>query len=206
MQLHIRDSVLNEKLTDETLWQAVREGSETAFEVLYRRYFQQLFSYGRRIHQNEDAINDAIQDLFVDIWRSRQALSQAQSVRFYLVRSLRRKIHRSLKPDVLHAEEWENVEEAALPMEQSPEASFTRTEDTLLQSEKLNNWLSQLPPRQHEALVLRYYHNFEYSEIADILHIKEQTARNLVQKALQMLRKFAIRLIFMALQIVVYFF
>ncbi len=46
-------------MTDETLWQAVREGSETAFEALYRRYFQVLFSYGKRIYQDEDAVNDA---------------------------------------------------------------------------------------------------------------------------------------------------
>lgn len=189
-------------VTDETLWQAVREGSETAFEVLYRRYFQVLFSYGKRIHQNEDAVNDAIQDLFVDIWRSRRSLGQAQSVRFYLIRSLRRKIHRSLKPDSLHGEEWENVQEAVLPTEESPESLFTYAEDTLIQSEKLTAWLSQLPPRQNEALLFRYYHNFEYSEIADILHIKEQTARNLVQKALQLLRKMAILLIATVLQII----
>ena len=188
-------------MTDETLWQAVREGSETAFEALYRRYFQVLFSYGKRIHQDEDAVNDAIQDLFVDIWRSRRSLSQAQSVRFYLIRSLRRKIHRSLKPDSLHGEEWENVQEAVLPTEESPESLFTHAEDTLIQSEKLNVWLSQLPPRQNEALLLRYYHNFEYSEIADLLHIKEQTARNLVQKALQILCKLAISLIIIALQL-----
>lgn len=194
--------MINATVTDETLWQAVREGSETAFEVLYRRYFQVLFSYGKRIHQNEDAVNDAIQDLFVDIWRSRRSLSQAQSVRFYLIRSLRRKIHRSLKPDSLHAEEWENVQEAVLPTEESPESLFTHAEDTLIKSEKLTAWLSQLPPRQNEALLLRYYHNFEYSEIADILHIKEQTARNLVQKALQLLRKMAILLIATALQII----
>jgi RNA polymerase sigma-70 factor (ECF subfamily) len=198
--------VLNETITDETLWQAVREGSESAFEVLYRRYFQVLFSYGKRIHQDEDAVNDAIQDLFVDIWRSRRSLSQAQSVRFYLIRSLRRKIHRSFKPDSLHGEEWENVQEAVLPMEPSPESLFTHQEDTLIQSEKLNTWLSQLPPRQNEALLLRYYHNFEYSEIADLLHIKEQTARNLVQKALQILRKLAILLIFIVVQIIFYFF
>ena len=191
--------MLNVTTTDETLWKAVREGSETAFEVLYRRYFQVLFSYGQRINPDEDAINDAIQDLFVDIWRSRHSLSQAQSVKFYLIRSFRRKIHRSLKPDSVHGEEWENVQEKVLPIEPSPESLFTHEEETLIQSEKLNAWLSQLPPRQNEALLLRYYHNFEYSEIADLLHIKEQTARNLVQKALQILRKLAISLIFITI-------
>lgn len=109
-------------MDDETLWAMVREGSEAAFEALYRRYFQILFSYGKRINPDEDIVNDAIQDLFVDIWRTHHSLSQAQSVRFYLIRSLRRKIHRSLHPDNLYGEEWEKVSETALPIDQSPEA------------------------------------------------------------------------------------
>lgn len=189
-------------IDDHSLWLSVRAGNETAFEVLYRRYFQVLFSYGKRLFFDEDAVNDAIQDLFVDIWRTRHSLSQAESVKFYLMRSLRRKIHRSLKSDYLHGEEWENVSETVLPMEHSPETTYTLGEDSSIQTEKLNTWLSQLPPRQNEALVLRYYHNFEYSEMADILNIKEQTARNLVQKALQILRKLAISLIIIALQII----
>ncbi|MDF7819871.1 sigma-70 family RNA polymerase sigma factor [Runella sp. MFBS21] len=185
--------------TDERLWQATRLGSELAFEALYRRYFQILVSYGKRIHPNEAMVNDAIQDLFIDIWRTRHSLGQAESVKFYLMSSLRRRILRLLKSDLPFSEEWDELPEQALPMEDSPETLFAEEEENALQNEKLNKWLEQLPPRQYEALLLRYFHNFEYVEIAGILNIKEQTARNLVQKALYILRKLAIVLIIMVL-------
>ena len=179
----------------------MRSGDESAFEALYRRYFQVLFSYGKRVIKDEDLVNDAIQDLFVDIWRTRHSLSQAQSVRFYLFRSLRRKIHRSLKEENLQGKDWEHLPEEFLPVEISAETSFSNNEEIFIQTEKLNSWLNQLPARQNEALVLRYFHNLEYPEIAEMLSIKEQTARNLVQKALFILRKIAIILIIIYLKI-----
>ena len=173
----------------------MRAGSSFAFEELYRRYFQTLFRYGKRLTNDEDTVNDAIQDLFVNIWRTRQSLNQALSVKYYLFRSLRREIYKSQKQETLNAEDWNSVTEELLPTQISPETSFSIDEDSSIQLEQLNNWLQTLPPRQNEALVLRYYHNLDYSEIATMLGIKEQTARNLVQKALHILRGLAICLI-----------
>lgn len=167
-------------------------GDTTAFEELYRRYFQILFSYGKRFLNNEDIVKDSIQDLFIDLWRTHKSLKQAQSVKFYLISSLRRKIHRSLQPDYLLGDDWEHVNEMLLPVHPSVEIDFTVLEEEYMNKAKVSAWLRQLPTRQNEALVLRYFHNFEYSEIAKILDIKEQTARNLVQKAIILLRKMAI--------------
>ncbi len=192
-----------ENSNDEQLWQAVRTGDEEAFERLYRQYFRDLFHYGRQFLRDEEAVNDAIQDLFVDLWRNRRSLGPARSVKFYLMISLRRKIYRTVhhNPEFI-TDSWEKFPEAMLPVQPSAEAFFLAREAGTLQTEKLNAWLEQLPPRQREALVLRFYHDLEYAEIATLLDIKEQTSRNLVQKALRTLRKFSILLVFIMLGIV----
>ncbi len=59
-------------------------------------------------------------------------------------------------------------------------------------TERVQQWLDSLPPRQQEALLLRYYQDFSYVEIADLLSINEQSVRNLVQKALQKIRQLAL--------------
>lgn len=171
----------------------MRQGDEPAFELLYNRYFQVLFSYGKRLAP-EDIVSDAIQDLFVAIWRNRLTVGQAVSVKFYLLRSLRREIVKTLKTDQ-HAD-WEELDEKQLPVQMSPESVYASHEEVFEQTEQLRIWLSRLPPRQNEALLLRYYHNLEYAEVAQVLNIKEQTARNLVQKAIAILKKIAILLIF----------
>ncbi|KAA0992312.1 RNA polymerase sigma factor [Dyadobacter aurulentus] len=182
-----------EHTDDQALWAAMRAGDESAFESLYNRYFQILFSYGKKLAA-EEIVSDAIQDLFINIWRSRRTLGQAESVRFYLFRSVRREIVRSLKNET-RGEDWEDLDENLLPVQMSPETIYAGDEETFEQTEQIRRWLDLLPPRQHEALLLRYYHNLEYAEVAQVLNIKEQTARNLVQKALAILKRVAILLI-----------
>jgi RNA polymerase sigma factor (sigma-70 family) len=187
--------------TEEALWQAVTAGCEVAFEQLYRSYFSHLFYYGRQYLHEEEAINDAIQDLFIDIWRTRRSLGQARSVKLYLMISLRRKIHRSLRPEQRNFHNWEDFPEAILPTHPSAEIQWAEEEELFFQTERLNDWLAQLPPRQREALILRFYHDLEYPDIADLLDIREQTSRNLVQKALQSLRRLSTLLIFWILDL-----
>lgn len=179
----------------------MRAGDEHAFGLLYSRYFQVLFSYGRRL-AGDEIVGDAIQELFISIWRGRRTLGQAVSVKFYLFRSLRREIVKILPADNQMHTDWEDLDENLLPVQLSPESIYAGQEEHSRQAEQLRHWLSQLPPRQNEAILLRYYHNLEYAEIAQVLGIKEQTARNLVQKAIAILKRVAILLIFSFLDII----
>ena len=184
---------------DDTLWNGIRAGSETAFELIYHRYFKVLYAYGRSLLTDEEIVSDVIQDLFLEIWRQRLVLSPARSVKYYLLGSLRRRIQRIQKPIDLHRRALTSVPESDLPIQESPELLLTQAEADSLQSEKIQHWLDQLPPRQHEALELHFYHDLSYREVASLLDIKEQTARNLVQKALTLLRRFSILLIIILL-------
>lgn len=186
---------------DETLWASMRAGDESAFESLYNRYFQVLFSYGRRLADDATA-DDAIQELFINLWRNRRTVGQAVSVRFYLLRSLRREIVKIRKAANGGYADLEELDEHLLPVQQSPESVYAVNEALSQQTEQLNQWLACLPPRQNEAILLRYYHNLEYADVARVLGIKEQTARNLVQKALAILKRVAILLILNLIQII----
>lgn len=53
----------------------------------------------------------------------------------------------------------------------------------------LNKAVNNLPPRQKQALVLKYFQQKSYVEITSIMSINYQTARKFVYKALQNLRK-----------------
>ncbi|MFC0184969.1 RNA polymerase sigma-70 factor, ECF subfamily [Pseudarcicella hirudinis] len=184
---------------DLSLWQAFKKGDEMAFTVLYQRYIRVLYAYGKKLLSDDELVEDTIQDLFTDLWRMRDKLGDARSVKFYLFRSLRRKIHKSLTPDYLFREDWENTDEKLLPTLPSFESVLTDSENSQWKTDQLENWLKSLPTRQYEALVLKYYQEFDYSEIGIILSINEQSARNLVQKALLSLRKIAIPLLILLL-------
>lgn len=189
---------MTNNVDDLTLWQGLRQGDDNAFKLLYERYVRILISYGLKMQPHREVVEDAIQDLFVDLWRLRSRISPTDSVKFYLFRSLRRKLHKAnhgeevqLTQQAIGTQEW-------LIHELSVEQLIITTENDQLWAQRIQYWLDNLTPRQHEALLLRYYQDFSYTEIAELLAISEQSARNLVQKALHNLRQMSSLLIHLA--------
>ena len=158
-----------------TYWDLLRRGETEALTWLYNAYFSVLYNYGRKFGTEGQTLEDHIHDLYVDLWRYRASLSSTTSVKFYLYRSLRRRLVQAPRPKAA----WE-----AEAVEPSLEDSIIEQEHRAHQSSQLESLLRQLPARQYEAVVLRFYDNLEYNEIADMLEINEQSARNLVQRGL----------------------
>lgn len=175
---------------DEVLWLKIRQGDRHAYEALYRRLFRLLYRYGGKITTSK-LVKDAIHDLFLDIWFYRAKLQATTSVRYYLFTSLKRRIalnnqrnERSsffdFKADLILNDE-----------SHSAEAIIVENEFYDEQIEKLKKHLQNLPSRQYEALMMKYYSKMSYPEIAVKLDVNEQSARNLVQRALELLRKYS---------------
>ncbi|EOR93966.1 RNA polymerase ECF-type sigma factor [Arcticibacter svalbardensis MN12-7] len=60
-------------------------GNEHAFRQLFSRYHQQLGVYVYRITDSVDLAEDIIQDVFLEIWMSREALAGVDNFKAYLV-------------------------------------------------------------------------------------------------------------------------
>src|SRR5690606_3537124 len=80
--------------TDQELWNSFRKGEEQAFAQIARQYYPGLFSYGAKFSRDREFVNDCVQDLFLELWSKRESIGDTQFVKFYLFKSLRRKIHR----------------------------------------------------------------------------------------------------------------
>lgn len=177
---------------DKLLWQAFRLGDEVAFTSLYQRHVRVLYSYGKKLLSDEDAVEDLIQDLFIDLWQNRERLSEIESPRFYLFRALRRRIYKALPANHPTAHNWETMPDDLLPVTLPEEYYIMEAENSHKQQQHLTLWLKALPVRQYEVLMLRYYEDFSYQEIAEILSIHEQSVRNLVQRAVLKLRQLSL--------------
>ncbi|WP_157504742.1 RNA polymerase sigma factor [Dyadobacter beijingensis] len=177
---------------DRVLWQRFRQGDEEAFTLLYQRYVRVLYSYGKKLVTEDMVVEDLVQDLFIDLWQSRTRLADAESPRFYLFRSLRRRIHKACNGRL--SERWEHIDEDFLPVTLPKESEIIESEQFQKQKDEIDAWLKSLPGRQYEVMILRFYQDFSYSEISEILTINEQSVRNLVQRAVCKLRQLTISL------------
>ncbi|GAB3931276.1 RNA polymerase sigma factor [Larkinella terrae] len=182
--------MITERQPDALLWTALKQGDRRAFADLYERYYRTLYNYGYKLLPDAVLVEDAIQDLFVDLWRIQQNLSDAESVKFYLFRSLRRKIHRLSEKE----NRFLSVNDESVPpalMDTSPEYQFTEQEQERQLTRQLTHALKQLPERQLEVVTLRFYENFSTSEIAAIMGITDKSVRNTLHKAMTHLREHA---------------
>ena len=181
---------------DRLLWQKLKSGDKNALEVIFRNEADALCKYGRKFTPDKDLIADCLQDLFVELWRTKETIGSTDSIRKYLFVSFRRRLikdlnkenkTKSLDPDTDLKEE----------ITFSVENTWIENEDTIQKSEALTSAISKLSSRQQEILYLKFYNDMDYDQITEIMHLNYQSARNLVTRALESLRKYMISLIFL---------
>src|SRR5690625_5523231 len=67
------------------LWSAFLDGDEEALGNIFVRYYNRLFLYGMNLTESRSEVQDAIQELFLKLWRNRGSLKRAESVEYYLL-------------------------------------------------------------------------------------------------------------------------
>ncbi|WAC13024.1 RNA polymerase sigma factor [Dyadobacter pollutisoli] len=176
------------KPDDTELWKAFRAGDDLAFGQIARYHYRSLFSYGIKFSKDLEFVKDCIQDLFLELWTKRETIGDTVFVKFYLLKSLRRKIHReSLKQNWMTDEddlnfEAENVSEISIEQQI---IDIETNEQTLL---LLNQQLTLLTKRQQEIIYLRFFENLDNESIAQLMSISRQAVANLLYRTIQELR------------------
>ena len=172
-----------------SLWGLFLQGDRHAFAEIYDAHIDDLFHYGMHFCQEKERVKDCLQDLFQDLWISREHLSaDIQNVRYYLISSLRRRLLRALRKDrrYQHRESWEAFEfEYTLPLENQLILDETAEEQKRL----LQQGLAGLTRRQREAIYLRFFQNLNYQEVADIMSMQVDSVYNTISKAIGILKK-----------------
>ena len=174
--------------SDKHIWDKFREGNPSAFEIMYERNINVLANYGKRMCSDTDLVKDAIQDMFIDLWRNHANLSSTDSIKYYLIKAFRRNLIKKINSAKKLDAHNENSSFFDGTFELSHELVMVESE---IESEKLdllNSMLNNLPPRQKEAVFLRFYGGFNYTEISDAMGINQQSAHNMVFRALEVLR------------------
>lgn len=170
---------------DSKVWQDLLNGQADALDQIYRQNAALLTAYGYKLTANKEIVNDAIQDVFINLWQKKATLPQVQNIKAYLLKSLRNRILRILDSRSLTGngeqpnEAIQDSFEHRLILEELAEEKLTR----------LHTSIQNLPTRQKEVINLRYFQNLKTEEIADVLGINYQSVSNLLYKGIKALKK-----------------
>ncbi|NML66245.1 sigma-70 family RNA polymerase sigma factor [Hymenobacter sp. RP-2-7] len=178
-------------MTDEhsaQLWDAFRRGDAEALATLFDANYDALYSYGRKLTSDEELVKDCIQNLFQQLWRRRASIGAAPVVKTYLFKALRRHLGDETK-------RWSRHRHLLPAYSDSFEVTYSHEEFLISQQadaeqqHRLLAALNQLSKRQREALYLRFFDGFPYERIAEVMSLNTQSVRNLIFRALQVLRQ-----------------
>lgn len=177
------------------IWDSIRAGTPDAYNTLFRDYSELMFKYGMKLIGRADIVEEAIQCVFVNLYRQRSRISTPTSVRAYMLGALKNELFgchhrqmRNLRREM--AEGQLDIEcKYGFLLELDTESLIAASEAERERSAALQQAIDKLPPRQREAIYLKYYDNLSGPEIAQVMGISHQTTRTTLMNALTNLRK-----------------
>ncbi|WP_258104259.1 RNA polymerase sigma factor [Marinoscillum sp. MHG1-6] len=174
---------------DSQQWDDFREGDELVFGRIYEEYVDVLFNYGKRFSSDRELVKDCVQDFFLYLREKREGIGATTSIKFYLLRSFRRRLLKYITKKEKTQQETTSELEFQIEVQDCSVQSFIENEANNFMVKKLNKSLEQLTAKEREAVFFYYYEGIGYKEIADIMEFSHvSSARRLIYTALNNLK------------------
>ncbi len=181
---------MNSKESPKDLWLSFINGDEKAFTLLYKDIYPDLYSYGIKIGMNSQQVRDTIQDVFVKLYTNTCLVKDPQGIRALLFRSIKNEYLNILKREnIFNRIKSEEEAVTTFDITYSIDERLIKEEEYSALKQKVETILDILTPRQREIIYLRFLEEMNYKEIALIMNISEQVARNLLYKSIKRIRE-----------------
>ncbi len=173
-----------ENLSDKELVRLLIDNSRTAFGELYVRYKGRLTYFCKRFLKEETSIEDLLQDIFIQIWETRDSLNPELSISAYLHTLTQNRILNMFRQFDVHSRFAKHILKNQIE-------TTNQTEDELIYkdyAEFLNHAMEILSPKQKEVFQLSRIQGLSYKEIADLLQISVPTVQEHASLALRKIK------------------
>ncbi len=183
------------ELTDERLVQSYIEGNDCAFDVLLKRYESKIFTYIAYSVHNQEVAEDLFQDAFVRIITTLRSKRYTENGKFSqwamrIVHNLIIDYYRQCKGENTvsnDSTDFDILNDASLVTDENIEKQMI-DKQTLKEVKEL---IRMLPDNQKEIVLMRFYKELSFKEIAEKTGVSINTALGRMRYALINLRKMA---------------
>ncbi len=173
--------------TDEAIAAAVQQGDTHAFKTLLERYEAKISRYGRRFLSNAEDIADLVQGIFIKAYVNIKSFDSERRFSPWIYRIAHNEFVNALKKT---KREPFFILEADTIFPTLP--AKERSDDDILSDELKQNMertLNSIGAKYREVLILYFYEELSYQDIADVLHIPISTVGVRLKRAKEELKK-----------------
>ncbi len=173
--------------TDEIIALEVQNGNIHSFGSLVERYEAKLLRYARRFLFGYEDAEDVVQDVFIKAYTNIQSFDTNRSFNSWIYRIAHNEFINAIRkkgkepipffdPDTL------------FPHPVAEGTPATEVDKAEVQ-QMLEGFLDKLDPKYREPLVLYYYEDLDYKQIAEVMHIPAPTVGVRMKRGRDQLKK-----------------
>lgn len=178
--------------TDEEIARRVQTGETAMFAILVERYEEKLLRYARRFLFDADDSQDMVQTVFIKAYEHIQSFDNKKRFSPWIYRIAHNEFLNAIKKKTKYP---------TIPFDFDillPHLAAKQTTDGDLDREEtkqlLDRCLEKIDVKYREPLVLHYFQELDYKEIADVLHIPISTVGVRLRRGKEKMKKLITRL------------
>lgn len=178
-------------MTDERIiWEDFKNEKEYALSFIYEQNIDFLYYYGKKFTDDKDLILDTIHDLFFYLIQTRKNLGETNNIRFYLMTAFRRRLLKEIQNKNKQILVGDNFQNETTDFIISTEEDLIQDEVQSKRLKLIREGMNELNARQREILYYKFTCEFDYDQICAIMSIKYDAARQMVSRAISIMRKY----------------
>jgi RNA polymerase sigma-70 factor (family 1) len=182
--LQLLDEMAASSTYDRDFLTRLAAGDAGAFDVLFRRYYDPLFSAAFVYVKVRAMAEDIVQQVFLKLWEKRERLTAVENLEGYLFMAARNEILNCLRQQAVRRNYANLVKEMFREECDGPEAYLVAKQ----YGEIVQRAIGNLPPQQQRAWRLSREKGLCYDEIAQQMGIAIPTVKSHISGALKSIR------------------
>jgi RNA polymerase sigma-70 factor (ECF subfamily) len=172
----------NDAVVTQTILQRIATGDQSAVQDCIKSYGGLVWSLARRMLRNQDDAEDAVQEIFLDVWKNAGRFDPAQASETTFVAMIAR---RRLIDKIRHTQRRisaDSIDEVLA----EPSVRDDQVMQTNVEAREAAKALDQLRPEQRQVLQLSIVHGLSHQEISDSIGmplgtVKTHARRGIIQ-------------------------
>lgn len=173
----------HESREDELLLSQLKNGDERAFEVFLSRYEKRIFAYLLTVVRQREEAEDLTQETFLRVYKNRKAIDSARNVKSWLYTIATNAAYDWFRKKK-HIPELFVIDDDEAPFET---AEATDAYKDIENADAVGRALDRLKPEYKACILLYYYEQFSYEEMAEQLSIPLNTVKTHLRRAKEQL-------------------